>query len=135
MKIIRDGIWLCVDCLFAAVNGDVSGIDYYLSGDAAEKRVAEIWAGLEKLGPHLVPDFDTEGEENDEGDTVFHTSDGDDGHREFSSCGCDACGSRLAGEFHRFAILGNDDDPPVDECTQFSECVDALQTGLRSLGG
>ena len=35
MKVIRDGLWLCVDCLMAAVNGDVSAIE-------SDERIAEI---------------------------------------------------------------------------------------------
>jgi len=84
MRIIRDDLWFCVDCLFLAVNDDPTGID-------SDARVAECYAGLHKLGSHLVPDFDC---------------DSGDGHDEFSSCGCDCCGSPLAGEMHRFAILG-----------------------------
>ena len=57
----------------------------------ADLRMAEIVAGLEKLGPHLVPDYDSE------------TGKGID---EFSSRPCGCCGTRLAGERHDFAILG-----------------------------
>lgn len=100
MKIVRDNLWLCVDCLMAACNGDVSGVEpshYDPSATREERetardaRITEIWDGLAGLGKHLVPDFDSETEE---------------GIRDFSSCGCDACGSRLAGEMHRFAVLG-----------------------------
>lgn len=84
MNIVRDNLWLCVDCLFVAVNGDESGID-------GADRLEAVRAGLERLGPHLSPNFDSET---------------DDGIREFSSCGCDCCGSRFAGTMHRFAVLG-----------------------------
>lgn len=83
MKIDMDDIWLCIDCTLFACNGE-------LPPDADPEREAEITEGAEALGPHLVPDFDTETGK---------------GHREFSSCGCDCCGSHLAGEFHRFATL------------------------------
>lgn len=86
MRIVADDLWLCVDCMIAAVNGDVSGIE-------SDARVAEVDAGLNALGPHLVADFDSETGR---------------GHREFSACGCDCCGSRLAGEMHRFSILASD---------------------------
>jgi hypothetical protein len=86
MKIIQDDLWLCVDCLFYAVNGDLTGID-----DA--KRAKEVSDGVDALGPHLVPDFDVETGE---------------GRCEFARMGCDACGSHLAGEMHRFAILGEE---------------------------
>lgn len=84
MRVVQDDLWLCPDCTIAAVNGDVSGID-------SDARVAEVWAGLERLGPHLVSDFDSESGE---------------GYREFSRCGCDCCGSPLAGTMYRFAVLG-----------------------------
>lgn len=99
MIVIQDDIWLCVDCLMLACNGDASGIEGGNEGgkQTDEERIAECEAGLEKLGPHLVPDFDSEADE-------------DDGIREFSWCGCDCCGSRLGGSFHRFAILGEGTD-------------------------
>jgi hypothetical protein len=93
MIVVQDDLWLCTDCLMIAVNGDASGLDYSYSEKEAAQRLAAIEAGLDELGPHLVPDFDSEADE-------------DNGIREFSSCGCDCCGSRLAGEFHRFAVLG-----------------------------
>jgi hypothetical protein len=80
-----------------AVNGDATGLDYHYSPEEASKRLAAIEAGLDALGPHLVPDFDLESDDEDKR-----------GHREFSSCGCDCCGSHLAGEFHRFAVLGDE---------------------------
>lgn len=94
MKVVRDDLWLCVDCLFAAVNGDVSGIEFSCGVGTEETaaRVAEVEAGLNRLGPHLVPDFDTETGE---------------GHETFANYGCDCCRSPLAGEMHRFAILGD----------------------------
>jgi hypothetical protein len=91
MRVIRDDLWLCVDCMIAAVNGDYSGLDYAY-GDDAEKRAGDINDGLEALGIGLVPNFDC---------------DTDEGHREFSRCGCDCCGSGLAGEMYRFAVLGD----------------------------
>ena len=84
MEIIRDGIELCSDCLIFACNGDVSGID-------SPAREAEVVAGVAKLGPTLVPAFDSET---------------GDGIREFAHCPCDACGTRLAGSRHSFVILG-----------------------------
>lgn len=88
MQIVRDDLWLCIDCTIVACNGDYSGID-------SDERVEEIDEGLEELGPHLVPDFDSEA---------------DEGIREFSNCGCDCCGSELAGTMHRFAVLSDDDE-------------------------
>lgn len=94
MIVVRDDLWLCADCLLIAVNDDASSLDYYY-GDRAAERLAIIVAGLEKLGPHLVPDFDSE---TGEGIEEFY--------RPFLGCAC--CGSRLAGEFHRFAVLGEE---------------------------
>jgi hypothetical protein len=91
MKVIRDGIKLCGDCTVAAVNGDFSGLDYYYTsgnGEAA-KRQAEIEAGLERLGPHLVC-ATTEGEHEPY----------------FSWSPCDCCNTHLGGDRFDFAILG-----------------------------
>ncbi len=93
MKVVHDDLWLCVDCLMVAVNDDPSGIDCG-SEEKTDARIARIYQGLRELGPHLVPDFD---------------SDTGEGREEFSRRGCDCCGSGLAGEFHRFAILGEDE--------------------------
>lgn len=101
MEIVRDDLQLCQDCLFVAVNGDYSGIDeHYGKGESpgrgelregAKERAAEIDAGLARLGPNLVPHFDSETGE---------------GINEFSWRRCDCCGSNLGGSRHRFAVLG-----------------------------
>lgn len=93
MIVARDNLWLCEDCRIIAVNGDYSGLDYTYGRDeeARDKRAAQIDAGLERLGPHLV---------NDEGE------DGE-GYEEFMVRPCDCCmQSRAAGSRFRFAILG-----------------------------
>jgi hypothetical protein len=90
MRIAQDDLWLCQDCMIVAVNDDPSGIE-------DDERVEEVYAGLKELGPHLVPDFDSET---------------DEGHLEFSSRGCDCCGSGLAGELWRFATLEEDPERP-----------------------
>lgn len=97
MEIIRE-LWLCVDCTIVACNGDYSGIE-------DDARIAKINAGFEALGAHVSANFDLESDDDNKR-----------GHREFSSCGCDCCGSRLAGAFHRFAILGEPEapKPPID---------------------
>jgi hypothetical protein len=100
MEIKRDGILLCEDCTIVAVNGDYSGFDYQMNGRGPEAeakrdaRIAEVDAGLAALGPHLVPNFDSE------------TNRGID---EFSWRPCGCCGLKLAGSRHEFAVLG-----PVD---------------------
>ena len=86
LEVIRD-LWFCSDCTIAEVNGDWTAID-------DEERVAQMDAGFKKLAEqygHVSPNFDSET---------------GDGIRDFSWCGCDACGSKLGGEFHRFAVLG-----------------------------
>jgi ribosomal protein L37AE/L43A len=97
MRIVQDDLWLCTDCLTVAVNGDYTSFDYYYNDKAkADKRIAEVNAGLAKLGPHLVPNFDSET---------------GDGIEEFSVNRCDSCGIKLAGGRHRFAVLGEDPGP------------------------
>lgn len=90
MKVKRDDLWLCQDCMIAAVNGDFTGLDFSQGKEAADARMATIITGLERLGPHLVPDFDSETGE---------------GVEDFSRKGCDCCETRLAGSRHRFAVL------------------------------
>lgn len=102
MIVIRTDLWLCDDCTIVAVNDDPTGID-------DDARVAQVYAGLAKLGPHLVPD-DHDPEECDDEDY-------DHGRRDFSWHGCDCCGSRLGGSLTRFAILG-DGHPADDEKLQ-----------------
>ena len=86
MKIIRDDIWVCDDCLFAIENGHTFSIE-------SEERVAEVWKGVRRLGRHLSANWDSET---------------DEGIRDFSWSSCDCCGSRLGGERHRYAVLGPD---------------------------
>lgn len=93
MKVIQDDLWLCTDCLMAAVNDDYSGLDYYYKEPEATERMNKIKAGLHRLGPHLVCDVNPE------------TWDGVD---EFRRGPCSCCGSPLAGTMHRFAVLGED---------------------------
>lgn len=97
MQIIKDGLLLCEDCLIVAVNGDYSGFDYAMNGRGPEveakrdARIAEVDAGLTRLGPNLVPAFDSETGK---------------GCYEFSWRMCDCCYTRLAGTRHEFAVLG-----------------------------
>lgn len=97
MKITRDGIQLCGDCMIVAVNGDYSGFDYQMNGRGPkaeakrDARIAEVDAGLASLGPHLVPSFDVEA---------------DKGYDEFSTRPCECCGTKLHGSRFEFSILG-----------------------------
>jgi hypothetical protein len=79
--------------MIAAVNGDFTGLDYSHQEPEATERMNEIVAGLEKLGPHLVPNFDSEKSR---------------GVEEHSTRSCDCCGTHLHGSRHRFAILGDE---------------------------
>lgn len=82
MRVVRDGIQLCTDCMILAVNGDESGL--------TAERAETCYAGLEKLGPHLVPAFDSEAQE---------------GISEFTYYPCECCGSKLGGTRYDFAVL------------------------------
>jgi hypothetical protein len=90
MRVIRD-LWLCEDCMIAAVNDDYGGIDFSFGVGTPENaaRCAEVRKGLERLGPHLA-----------------YNSDENEGRLEFSWRECDCCRSRLGGSRERFAILG-----------------------------
>ncbi len=92
MRIVKDDLWLCQDCVIYAVNGDLTGVDYYLSGDAAKRRCLDIEAGVERFGANLVPNYDSESGE---------------GIEEFSLKQCDGCRCKLAGSRYSFAILGD----------------------------
>ena len=83
MRIVLDNLYCCTDCTLAAVNGDYPD---------DERRAREVEKGIAALGPHLVPDFD---------------SNTGEGIKDFSWTACDCCGSPLGGGRHRFAVLGN----------------------------
>lgn len=85
MRIKQDTIWLCSDCTFVACNGS-HGMDI------GANTLTSVQAGLAKLGPHLVPNFDSETGE---------------GIREFTDRICESCGTSLAGYRARFAQLEN----------------------------
>lgn len=76
MRVVRNGLWLCQECMLSAVNGD--------SAPPATE------AGLRRLWLNLVTDSPSDGS----------------GELEFSSLPCDCCRSRLAGGRYRFAVLG-----------------------------
>ena len=68
--------WLCDDCVSYLVNGDLTGVDYYLEGDEAAARCREIESGARRLGYVSVDSEVTD---------------------EFSREECDCCGTGLAG--------------------------------------
>jgi hypothetical protein len=80
MRVAAD-LWLCPECMFAAVNGDLP---------EDEERSDTVEAGLSNLGPHLVPSFDLET---------------GDGWEEFSRLTCGSCGEHRHGERFAFSIL------------------------------
>jgi hypothetical protein len=116
MRVVQDNLWLCEDCLMAAVNDDYSGLDYSYNPAEAEQRMEEIQDGLRKLG-WVTPDFDAE------------TGEGID---DFSSRRCDCCGSNLAGERHRFVILG-EDEPKVGKSMDANVLASAVAKTARIL--
>ena len=128
MNITVTDLWLCDDCTQAAVNGDLTSLDYHCSPDEADERVHEIASGLERLGPNLVidisdPDEDpcntftrsewvkeVQDDNTDESWEDWAAAMRDKhgtGWEEFSTETCDCCGSNLAGARTRFAILGD----------------------------
>jgi len=86
MRIIRDNLFLCADCTQVSCNGP-DGIDI------SAETLASVQRGLFNLGPHLVPDFDSETR---------------DGLRDFCPLPCDSCKEWRAGYRARFAILGEE---------------------------
>lgn len=94
MKVVQDNLWFCGDCTIVSTTGDDSSLDYYYQPEEAARVRAAMVAGLTRLGPYVVPDFDSETEM---------------GIRDFSYLHCDCCGTYLAGTRHRFAVLGRDD--------------------------
>lgn len=91
--------WRCLTCTREGTGRTPSSCPFCLSeGDdnhgprsKADDRMAEIVAGLERLGAHLVPNYDSESGQ---------------GCEEFTWRPCGCCGSKLAGSRHEFAILG-----------------------------
>ncbi len=125
MKVDLENLWLCQDCVQAAVNGDFTGLDYSYEEDEAEDRMREIESGLETLGPNLVIDFDENNTWHqcddcnhrfiDEAEsTACHECGSEDvsvrepGYLKFSWIECDCCGSDLGGSRYRFATLTDD---------------------------
>lgn len=100
MRIVQDDLWLCVECMTIAVNGDASGLDYSYGPEEAAARLVTIETGLARLGPHLVTHWDdSEDEDNDDGKEeeigAWVTR---------QPCAC--CRDHHHGSRYRFAILG-----------------------------
>jgi hypothetical protein len=70
-------ILVCEDCLQAIANDDYTGLDHHYRLDEADQRMAEIKAGLARLGQVYTGD---------------HRRD-----QEFSQARCDCCGLARAG--------------------------------------
>jgi hypothetical protein len=84
-KVISDDLWFCVDCTMIAENGDDSGME--------PERAREVRKAIAELKGSPAMDSG----ENENGY--------DEGHNEFSKWPCECCGSPLAGERYRFALL------------------------------
>lgn len=91
MRIVTDDLWLCDECTIAAVSGGFEFLDDNYTKEKAKSREEEILAGLDELGPHLVPNFD---------------SNADEGILVFSWLSCDCCNTSLGGSRYHFAVLG-----------------------------
>lgn len=94
-ELIADDLWLCTDCTMLTANGELG------QGDAdADKAHADA------MTAHLGADWHR--------GLVLggctHAADGEDScgcdRVEFSSRGCDGCGSPLAGYRHVAAVIG-----------------------------
>ena len=95
VRVIQNDLFLCSDCTQVACNGP-QGVEL-MDANAT-------LAGLDALGPHLVPDFDSESTPDNAGGCVTVRT--DSGLRTFSRVECAACHTTLAGYRARFAILG-----------------------------
>lgn len=73
-------MWLCNDCTLAAVNDDLTSLDYYYDEHDASERRDAITSGLKRLGFIALGNA----------------------HMSFSSRECDCCRTYLAGERHFF---------------------------------
>jgi hypothetical protein len=82
VKIIRDELGFCDDCMVIAING--------YSDTASDEQTAASIAGIERLGVHLVPAWEEWGK----------------GHEEFTWHPCACCGTKLGGARYDFAVLG-----------------------------
>jgi hypothetical protein len=84
MQVIQDELMFCSICTQVACNGP-NGID------AQYVELRASITGLAKLGPHVVPSFNSETGE---------------GLYEFSHVACDCCDTGLAGYRAEFVVLG-----------------------------
>lgn len=137
MQVVAEDLYLCVDCMYFAETGDATHFDGAYEEPEASLRLERVEASLRRLGPHLVADYDLderwyeccdcyercrESEIKKFLDTEYKEwiqvcphcgehdtlTERDCGYEEFSRRECDCCGSRLAGERYRFAILGEE---------------------------
>lgn len=74
-------IWLCVECMFFEVNGELP---------EDEERAQEIEEGFDRLG-EVSSNFGSSGDE-------------EGGYRDFSWTPCACCGTRFGGSRYRFAL-------------------------------
>jgi len=90
MKVDRDELWLCADCFMIVETGDDSALDHYYNEQGAKERREAISKGLEKLGPHLVPDNNSETGE---------------GQEDYYCAKCACCDKYMPGHYQRYATL------------------------------
>ena len=74
-------VWFCEDCTQCAVNDDTTGIE-------DQRREKEVRRAVSRMLSNISPNWD---------------SATGDGINDWSQSSCDCCGSRAAGERHRFA--------------------------------
>jgi len=92
MRVVRDGLRLCSDCMCLHETGDATSFGHHYGKDA-DARLMACETGLAGLGPHLVLAWDSET------GAGIHV---------FSWAQCDACGTRLGGARYEYATLGRD---------------------------
>lgn len=131
MKVVEQGLWLCDECMQAAVNDDYTALDYSHPEPEATRRMGDIRQGLKDLGPGLIPDFRDEIEFECECGWVGPSTEviilevlgentdlcpkcgepvevREQGVKEFSMGSCDCCGLTAAGARYRFARIQED---------------------------
>lgn len=85
ISIVDNEFMVCADCQMIIANDDASGLDYRLDEEASAQRKAEIRECIEAVDGHISLG-DSEKDED------------------FSSQGCDCCGTRLAGARYHFIV-------------------------------
>jgi hypothetical protein len=88
-------VWVCVDCLMWHVNADDTGFCQHTDVEFCDDRCNAIREGhglLRTMYDYIWP--------------VHLAPCENDGYDTFSHDRCEACGSPMAGERHRMAVIG-----------------------------